>query len=179
MGKNMAAFNAKQKKYQAKMAAKAQEKETKASTKKDMAMKECALDGSECQWPNGKCAKTTKKGPFMASDLVSCSKTKPSSDMDAGLSWAGIEPPLALPPLPKPSAKCKGLRKKVSKYLKGNPSKDMVTLGCKGSKKDLMTYFAMAAACPPICKKGTATAGTHGDCVDGDTMAMFKMQITS
>merc|ERR1712093_513086 len=166
---------------------KAQEKETKASSKKDMAMKECALDGSECQWSNGKCAKTTKKGPFMASDLVSCSKTKPSSDMDAGLSWAGISPPLALPPLPKPSAKCKGLRKKVSKYLTGNPSKDMVNLGCGklGSrKKDLMNYFDMAAACPPICKKGTKTSNgrtqdPHGDCIDGDTMAMFKMQITS
>merc|ERR1711959_191187 len=163
---------------------KAQEKETKASTKKDMAMKECALDGSECQWPNGKCAKTTPKGPFMASDLVSCSKKKPTEDLDAGLSWAGIAPPLPLPALPKPSKKCKALRKKVSKYLTGNPSKDMVKLGCKGSKKSLMNYFAMAAACPPICKKGTATSDgraqdTHGDCIDGDTMAMFKMQITS
>merc|ERR1711959_274551 len=163
---------------------KAQEKETKASEKKDMAMKECALDGSECQWPNGKCAKTTPKGPFMASGLVSCSKTKPTEDQDSGLSWAGIPGPLPMPPLPKPSKKCKALQKKVKKFLTGNPSKDMVTLGCKGTKKELMAYFNMAAACPPLCKKGTATSDgraqdTHGDCIDGDTMAMFKQQITS
>merc|ERR1712146_776610 len=87
-------------------------------------------------------------------DMVSCSKTKPSESMDSGLSWAGI------------------------------PSKDMVTLGCTGKKKDLMLYFDMAAACPPMGKKGTATSDgrkqdTHGECIDGDTMAMFKMQITS
>merc|ERR1711977_673093 len=40
---------------------KAQERETKASTKKDMEIKECAIDGSECQTPNGKCHKTTPK----------------------------------------------------------------------------------------------------------------------
>merc|ERR1711907_711575 len=163
---------------------KAQEKETKASTKKDMEIKECAIDGSECQTPNGKCHKTTPKGPFMDTDLVSCANKKPSEDMDAGLSWAGIPPPLALPPLPKPSKKCKALQKKVKKFLTGNPSKDMVTLGCKGTKKDLMAYFNMAAACPPLCKKGTATSDgrkqdTHGECIDGDTMSMFKMQITS
>merc|ERR1711907_170553 len=163
---------------------KAQEKETKASTKKDMEIKECAIDGSECQTPNGKCHKTTPKGPFMDTDLVSCTNKKPSEDMDAGLSWAGIPPPLALPPLPKPSKKCKALQKKVKKFLTGNPSKDMVTLGCKGTKKQLMAYFDMAAACPPLCKKGTATSDgrkqdTHGECIDGDTMSMFKMQITS
>merc|ERR1719271_959426 len=168
---------------------KAQEKETKASNKEDAEMKECAMDGSECQTPDGKCHKTTKKGPFMAEDLVSCSNKKPSMDQDSGLNWAGIAPPLATPPLPKPSKKCKALQKKCKASgckagLAGNPSKDMVTLGCKGKKKDLMLYFDMAAACPPICKKGTATSDgrkqdTHGDCIDGDTMAMFKMQITS
>merc|ERR1711959_329655 len=80
---------------------KAQEKETKASTKKDMEIKECAIDGSECQTPDGKCHKTTAKGPFMDTDLVSCTNKKPSEDMDAGLSWAGIPPPLALPPPPQ------------------------------------------------------------------------------
>merc|ERR1711998_422463 len=140
-------------KQAAKDNAKAMERETKASEKKDMEIKECALDGSECQTPDGKCHKVGPKGPFMASDFVSCSKKKPSEDEDSGLAWAGVEPPLALPPLPKPSKKCKKLQKKVSKYLTGNPSKDMVTLGCKGTKKDLMNYFDMAAACPPICKK--------------------------
>merc|ERR1711907_910170 len=157
-------------------------KKAKASTKKDMEIKECAIDGSECQTPNGKCHKTTPKGPFMDTDLVSCTNKKPSEDMDAGLSWAGIPPPLALPPLPKPSKKCKALQKKVKKFLTGNPSKDMVTLGCKGTKKQLMAYFDMAAACPPLCKKGTATSDgrkqdTHGECIDGDTMS--KLQITS
>merc|ERR1711907_864544 len=120
----------------------------------------------------------------MDTDLVSCTNKKPSEDQDSGLAWAGDETPKELPPLPKPSKKCKKLQKKVSKYLTGNPSKDMVTLGCKGTKKDLMAYFNMAAACPPLCKKGTATSDgraqdTHGDCIDGDTMAMFKAQLTS
>merc|ERR1711988_509399 len=168
---------------------KAQEKETKQTTKDDMSMKECALDGSECQTPDGKCHKTTPKGPFMDTDLVSCTNKKPSEDQDSGLSWAGIAPPLALPPLPKPSPKCMALQKKCKASgcklgLQGNPSKDMVALGCKGTKKDLMLYFDMSAACPPICKKGTATSDgrkqdTHGDCIDGDTMSMFKMQITA
>merc|ERR1711959_283540 len=168
---------------------KADEKENKASEASDMEIKECAIDGSECQSPDGKCHKTTPKGPFMGEDMVSCSKTKPSESMDSGLSWAGIPPPLPLPALPKPSAKCLALRKKCKASgckagLKGNPSKDMVTLGCTGKKTDLMLYFDMAAACPPICKKGTDTSygrkqDTHGDCIDGDTMAMFKMQITS
>merc|ERR1711959_681164 len=109
---------------------KAQEKETKASNKEDMEMKECAMDGSECQTPDGKCHKTTKKGPFMAEDLVSCTNKKPSMDQDSGLSWAGIEPPLPTPPLPKPSKKCKALQKKCKASgcklgMKGNPTKDM------------------------------------------------------
>jgi len=59
-----------------------------------------------------------------------------------------------------------------------------VAVKATSKKQDLMTYFDMAAACPPICKKGTATSDgrkqdTHGDCIDGDTMSMFKMQITS
>jgi len=184
-----AARREKSAKAAAKAKAKADEKATKAQNKKDLSMKGCALDGSECQTPDGKCHKTTKKGPFMASDLVSCTNKKPSEDMDAGLSWAGILPPLPLPPLPKPSKKCKALKAKCMKTgckkgLSGNPSKDMVNLACKGTKGDLMLYFNMAAACPPICKKGTATsngltADTHGDCISGTTMAGFKMQITS
>merc|ERR1711988_1541889 len=177
---------------------KSQEKETKATTKEGLGMKECALDGSECQTPDGKCHKTTPKGPFMATDMVSCSDMKPSEDQDSGLAWAGISPPLPLPPLPKPSKKCKALRKQCKATgcnlgLEGLKSKDayarnpqtaLVNLGCNGSKQDLMLYFDMAAACPPICRAGTQTSDgrnqdTHGDCIDGDTMAMFKMQITS
>merc|ERR1712054_31940 len=102
----MGAMNAK-KQYQA--AVKASEENSK-----DMEIKECAIDGSECQTPDGKCHKTGPKGPYMGEDLISCANKKPSEDQDSGLSWAGIAPPLALPPLPKPSKKCKGLQKKVS-----------------------------------------------------------------
>merc|ERR1711998_336834 len=73
---------------------KADEKETKSTNKSDLAMKECAIDGSECQTPDGKRKKTTPKGPFMGDDLVSCADKKPAEEADAGLSWAGIEPPL-------------------------------------------------------------------------------------
>merc|ERR1712091_130020 len=61
-----AARREKSAKAAAKAKAKADEKATKAQNKKDLSMKGCALDGSECQTPNGKCHKTTKKGPFMA-----------------------------------------------------------------------------------------------------------------
>merc|ERR1719451_174280 len=82
-----------QKKAKADRAA-SQEKDTKASEAEDNEIKECAIDGSECQTKDGKCHKTTPSGPYMADDLVSCSKTKPAEEEDAGLSWAGIEPPL-------------------------------------------------------------------------------------
>merc|ERR1711939_1108519 len=93
--KKSKAMNAQRQEKKAKKAAaeNTKEKETKASTKKGMEIKECAIDGSECQTPDGKCHKTTPKGPFMDTDLVSCSKTKPAEQEDAGLGWAGIEPP--------------------------------------------------------------------------------------
>merc|ERR1711988_1082271 len=78
----------------AELKGKADEKETKSSNAADAAMKECAIDGSECQTPDGKCRKTAPKGRFMGDDLVSCADKKPAEEEDAGLSWAGIEPPL-------------------------------------------------------------------------------------
>merc|ERR1711975_145081 len=72
----------------------ADEKSTKADEASDKEIKECAIDGSECQTPDGKCHKVTPKGPFMGDDLVSCANKKPAEQEDAGLSWAGIEPPL-------------------------------------------------------------------------------------
>merc|ERR1739848_611116 len=53
----------------------------------------------------------TPKGPFMGDDLVSCSKTKPAEEEDAGLGWAGIEPPLPAESCPKPDAACKAAAK--------------------------------------------------------------------
>ena len=54
---------------------------------KDKEIKECALDGSECQTPDGKCHKTGK-GFFLDTDLVSCTKTKQSAKDDE-FSWDG------------------------------------------------------------------------------------------
>merc|ERR1711985_177965 len=84
----------------------ADEKSTKADEASDKEIKECAIDGSECQTPDGKCKKVTPKGPFMGDDLVSCADKKPTEEADAGLSCAGIEPPLPAESCPKPSAAC-------------------------------------------------------------------------
>merc|ERR1712139_277342 len=71
----------------------------------------------------GSCHKVTAKGPFMGDDLVSCADKKPAEEADAGLSWAGIEPPL-------PPEKC-----------------PPATAACKGGKGSLMKFFAWGAAC--------------------------------
>merc|ERR1711988_1521704 len=94
----------------AELKGKADEKETKSSNAADAAMKECAIDGSECQTPDGKCHKTTPKGPFMGDDLVSCADKKPAEEEDAGLSWAGIEPPLPAEKCPPVTAACKSAK---------------------------------------------------------------------
>merc|ERR1711939_342926 len=132
---------------------KADEKETKAS---DEEIKECAIDGSECQTKDGKCHKTTPKGPFMGDDLVSCSKTKPAEEEDAGLGWAGIEPPLPAESCPKPDAACKAA------------AKGIVDVGCHGGKAGLNAFFAWAADCCDPKNIGFS-----------DNIPMFKMQITA
>merc|ERR1711924_78252 len=119
---------------------KADEKETKASEAEDNEIKECAIDGSECRTKDGKCHKTTPSGPYMADDLVSCSKTKPAEEEDAGLSWAGIEPPQPDESCPKPSAACKAAAKAcdgnkqcaAAKKLGG--TKGIVNVGCHGGR---------------------------------------------
>merc|ERR1712057_60904 len=107
-----AAAQEKASKKSAEQKSKADEKETKASEASDNEIKECAIDGSECQTPDGKCHKTTPKGPFMGDDLVSCANKKPAEEEDAGLSWAGIEPPLPPEKCPPASAACKAAKKK-------------------------------------------------------------------
>merc|ERR1712054_34785 len=90
---------------------KAEEKQTKAHNKADLAIKECATDGSECRSGNV-CKKVGSKGPFFCSDLVTCCKTKPAEKADSGLSWAGFndksfpeikvkEPVFHMPKMPK------------------------------------------------------------------------------
>merc|ERR1711959_114289 len=153
---------------------KADEKETKASEAEDNEIKECAIDGSECQTKDGKCHKTTPSGPYMADDLVSCSKTKPAEEEDAGLSWAGIEPPLPAESCPKPSAACKAAAKAcdgnkqcaAAKKLGG--TKGIVNVGCHGGKAGLNAFFAWAADCCDPHNIGFS-----------DNIPMFKMQITS
>merc|ERR1711959_724036 len=153
---------------------KADEKETKASEAEDNEIKECAIDGSECQSKDGKCHKTTPSGPYMADDLVSCSKTRPAEEEDAGLSWAGIEPPLPAESCPKPSAACKAAAKAcdgnkqcaAAKKLGG--TKGIVNVGCHGGKAGLNAFFAWAADCCDPHNIGFS-----------DNIPMFKMQITS
>merc|ERR1719224_149298 len=129
------------------------QKKAKAAEASDEEIKECAIDGSECQTKDGKCHKTTPKGPFMGDDLVSCSKTKPAEEEDAGLGWAGIEPPLPAESCPKPDAACKAAAKacdadgscKAAKAKGG--TKGIVDVGCHGGKKGLNAFFAWSSAC--------------------------------
>merc|ERR1712216_962397 len=49
-------------------------------------------------------------------------------------------------------------------------------------KAALMQYFDMAAACPPWCVPGSATfdgdnQDTHGICITGDDVNIYKQQI--
>merc|ERR1712139_152247 len=141
---------------------KADEKETKASEASDEEIKECAIDGSECQTKDGKCHKTTPKGPFMGDDLVSCSKTKPAEEGDAGLGWAGIEPPLPAESCPKPDAACKAAAKACDADGSCKKAK------AKGGKKGLNAFFAWSSACCDPKNIGFS-----------DNIPMFKMQITA
>merc|ERR1719326_1139615 len=153
---------------------KADEKETKASEASDAEIKECAIDGSECQTPDGKCHKTTPKGPFMGDDLVSCADKKPAEEEDAGLSWAGIEPPLPAESCPKPSAACKKSAAACDKdsHCKAAKAKGgtngIVDVGCHGGKGGLNAFFAWASDCCDPKNIGFS-----------DNIPMFKMQITS
>merc|ERR1711981_632550 len=119
-----------------KAAKKAAEQKGKADEKE---IKECAIDGSECQTPDGKCKKTTPKGPFMGDDLVSCADKKPAEEADAGLSWAGIEPPLPPEKCPPATAACKAAKKKCSglKTCKAGmgkgATKGLIHVGCHGT----------------------------------------------
>merc|ERR1711881_806850 len=129
---------------------KADEKETKASTASDEEIKECAIDGSECQTPDGKCKKTTPKGPFMGDDLVSCADKEPAEEADAGLSWAGIEPPLPPAKCPPATAACKAAKKKCHGLktckagMAARATKGLIHVGCKGTKASLMAFFDWA-----------------------------------
>merc|ERR1711981_484905 len=167
-----------QKKAKADRAA-AQEKASKKSAEQkskadEKEIKECAIDGSECQTKDGKCHKTTPKGPFMGDDLVSCSKTKPAEEEDAGLGWAGIEPPLPAESCPKPDAACKAAAKacdadgSCKKAKAKGGTKGIVDVGCHGGKKGLNAFFAWSSACCDPKNIGFS-----------DNIPMFKMQITA
>merc|ERR1719487_1403817 len=169
-----AAAQEKASKKSAEQKSKADEKETKASEASDEEIKECAIDGSECQTKDGKCHKTTPHGPYMGDDLVSCSKTKPAEEEDAGLGWAGIEPPLPAESCPKPDAACKAAAKacdadgSFKKAKAKGGTKGIVDVGCHGGKKGLNAFFAWSSACCDPKNIGFS-----------DNIPMFKMQITA
>merc|ERR1711959_80519 len=116
----------------------------------------------------------TPKGPFMGDDLVSCSKTKPAEEEDAGLGWAGIEPPLPAESCPKPDAACKAAAKacdadgSCKKAKAKGGTKGIVDVGCHGGKKGLNAFFAWTSDCCDPSNIGFS-----------DNTPMFKMQITS
>jgi hypothetical protein len=188
-----AARQEKRAKAAAKSKAKAMEKESKAMQKKDKEIKECALDGSECQTPDGKCHKTGK-GFFLDTDLVSCTKTKQSAKDDE-FSWDGassvLKGAVPLPKIPKPSPKCIQMQQKCQasgckRALQGHPFEDLVELGCQGTKGELDTFFSMVSVCPPICVKGIkhqyswkedGLVQVEDGCLNRETIALFKMQL--
>jgi len=151
---------------------KSDEKETKSAMKKDGSIRECALDGSECQTADGKCYKTSPTGPYMAADLVSCSQKKPKDDADAGLKWAGIEPPLPSEKCPPVTKRCKILTKACAGQRgcaaaqKLGPLKGSIHVGCAEGKKELDLWLDMHANC---CDKTMIGFS--------DNVPMFKMQI--
>merc|ERR1711988_478116 len=153
---------------------KADEKETKSTNRSDSLMKECAIDGTECQTPDGKCKKTGPKGPFMGDDLVSCADKQPAEEEDAGLSWAGIEPPLPPEKCPPVTAACKsakaacGASKVCKEGMAKGAAKGLTHVGCKGGKGSLMKFFAFGAACCDPKHIGFS-----------DNIPMSKMQITN
>jgi len=167
-----AIFAEKRAKQRAKKHDKSDEKETKSAMKKDGSIRECALDGSECQTPDGKCYKTSPTGPYMAADLVSCSQKKPKDDADAGLKWAGIEPPLPSEKCPPVTKRCKTLTR-ACKNQRGcaaaqklGPLKGSIHVGCQEGKKELDLWLDMRANC---CDKTMIGFS--------DNVPMFKMQI--
>merc|ERR1712093_25520 len=137
--------------------AKADEKETKASEASDEEIKECAIDGSECQTPDGKCPKTT-----------------PAEQEDAGLGWAGIEPPLPAESCPPATAACHkaaaacGANASCKAAMKKGGTKGIVDVGCHGGKAGLNAFFAWASDCCDPHNIGFS-----------DNIPMFKMQITA
>merc|ERR1712118_572909 len=153
--------------------AKTAEKADKDDEASDKEIKECAIDGSECQTPDGKCHKVTPKGPFMGDDLVSCANKKPAEQEDAGLSWAGIEPPLPPQKCPPASAKCKSATaackadKVCHEAIKKGCFAGSIHVGCaKGAGKGpLNKWFAMQSNC---CNPKAGFS---------DNIPMFKMQI--
>merc|ERR1711975_54385 len=174
MGADRAAKAEKGAKEAAKKKGIADEKSTKADEASDKEIKECAIDGSECQTPDGKCHKVTPKGPFMDDDLVSCADKKPVEQEDAGLSWAGIEPPLPPQKCPPASAKCKSATaackadKVCHEAIKKGCFDGSIHVGCaKGAGKGpLNKWFAMQSNCCNPKAIGFS-----------DNIPMFKMQI--
>jgi len=167
-----AIFAEKSAKSRARKHDKSDEKETKAAMKSDGSIRECALDGSECQTPDGKCHKTSPTGPYMAADLVSCSNRKPKDDADAGLKWAGIEPPLPAEKCPPVTKRCKTLTRACAGQRgcavaqKLGPLKGTEHVGCKEGKQELDLWLDMHANC---CDKTMIGFS--------DNVPMFKMQI--
>merc|ERR1711918_273516 len=128
---------------------KADEKETKASEASDEEIKECAIGGSECQTKDGKCHKTTPKGPFMGDDLVSCSDPKPDAACKAAAKACDAD------------GSCKKAKAKGG-------TKGIVDVGCHGGKKGLNAFFAWSSACCDPKNIGFS-----------DNIPMFQMQITA
>jgi len=164
----------------------------------DMEMKSCAMDGTECELPDGSCAPTDKNAKpgklFLAADLVSCSKTPTAEQPMEGEAWTGLPPPAPLAPIAAPDQKCLALRAtfKAGPFgfamSEANPATEVACAQSKDAaahKLALVDFFAMAAACPEHCIPGTATftddgvMDSHGVCITPEDFALMKEQIMS
>jgi len=166
-----------------------------AAMAEDAEIKECALDGTECLGADGKCKKTNpEKGPYMASDLVTCTDTKPEEQAYAGDKWVNLTAPLPMEPIPAPSAECIKLKAAFQRTTYGfalaaKEGCPLEAIACHNTtdfaakKKAYLDFFTISSNCPAFCIPGTETSDglnqdTNGICIQPEDFAMFKAQIT-
>jgi len=166
--------------------------QSKAAMDEDAEIKSCDMDGSECLALDGSCSKTGPDGPFMASDLTTCTDTKPAEQAYAGEAWVGLAPPLPRTLIAAPSEACIAAKKafKTDCGIDIDTSEDcpLKALGCgsgpcSGSVVKLTAFFEMASICPKWCVPGSAThtadgvQDSDGDCITPADFAQMKLAL--
>merc|ERR1712057_93541 len=144
------------------------EKFAKVAAKADAAFEK------DMQEAGQKKAKADRAAAQEKASKKTAEKNSKADEEDAGLGWAGIEPPLPAESCPKPDAACKAAAKacdadgSCKKAKAKGGTKGIVDVGCHGGKKGLNAFFAWSSACCDPKNIGFS-----------DNIPMFKMQITA